>query len=266
MTGSGRLAGRLAGRVAVVTGGTAGIGRASVLRFVTEGARVMVGARSEEAGARLVAEVEAEHGPGWIDFLPTDVSRSVEVRRLVDRALETFGDVDVLFANAGTYERGTVVETDEAAWRRIMDVDVSGVFHLVKHGLPHLESRGGGSVILTASELGLVGTRASVAYCAAKGAIVNMTRALAVDCAGTGIRVNCLAPGPVDTALLDVTFNASPDPAAARRAQLAPVLLGRFGRPEEIASVAVFLASDDSSFMTGSVVVADGGVTSWYGF
>jgi NAD(P)-dependent dehydrogenase (short-subunit alcohol dehydrogenase family) len=258
--------GRLSGKRIVVTGGTVGIGRACVLRFLEEGASVVVGAREKGPGRAFMAATRELYGSGRASFVSMDVSHSEAVHDLVDTAAERLGGLDVACSVAGIYERGTALETDDELWRRVIDIDLSGPFYLVRHALPHLIASGSGSVILTASELGLVGTKASVAYCAAKGGVINLTRALAVDAAGTGVRVNCIAPGPIETRMLERTFEVAPDPAAARQAQLAPVLLGRFGRPEEVAALAVFLASDESSYMTGSVVVADGGVTAWYGF
>jgi NAD(P)-dependent dehydrogenase (short-subunit alcohol dehydrogenase family) len=148
----------------------------------------------------------------------------------------------------------------------MLDVNLSSHFYLVRAGLRHLLDRGSGSIILTASELGTVGTRASLAYCAAKGGVVNLTRALAVDCKGSGVRVNCLAPGPIDTPMLESGFQMTEDPDVTREEQRRPLLLERFGRPDEVAEAALFLASDASSYMTGHVMVVDGGATAWYGF
>jgi 2-keto-3-deoxy-L-fuconate dehydrogenase len=253
---------RLDGAVAIVTGGTSGIGRAAVDRFLAEGARVVVGARDEEAGERLMAEVDADRAA----FVATDVTDPDAVTRLVEETVARFGPPTVLYSNAGAYTRGTVLETDPDTWRRTLDVNLSGPFYLVRAGLPHLLAAGRGSIILTASELGLVGTKASAAYCAAKGGVVNLARAVAVDCQGTGVRVNCLAPGPIDTRMLEAGFQATADPDLSREEQRRPVLLERFGQPGEVAEAALFLASDASSYITGTVLVVDGGATAWYGF
>jgi NAD(P)-dependent dehydrogenase (short-subunit alcohol dehydrogenase family) len=255
--------GLLAGRVAVVTGGTSGLGRAGAIRFAGEGAKVVVASRREEEGGAVVAEIAS--GGGDAIFVRTDVREPADVEALVAAAEERFGRVDSLYASAGVMLTGTAPDTDEEVYRTVMDVNVGGTFRFVKYGIPALERAGGGSIVLTASELGLVGASEAVAYCASKGAVINMTRALAIDCGRLGIRVNCLCPGPIDTPMLRDWFDAGEDPAELERRQTEPVLLDRIGRPTEIADLALFLASDMSSYMTGAVVVADGGATAWYG-
>lgn len=256
--------GRLAGKVVVITGGTSGIGRASALLFAREGARVVVAGRDEEAGAATVAGIR-EGGRGEGHFVRTDVTDPRDVERLVAEAADHFGRIDVLYGNAGLLESGTAPETSIEAWQRIIDVNLSGQFYLAKYGIPYLIEAGGGSIIFTGSELGLVGTSNTVAYCAAKGGVINLARAVAVDSARHQIRVNCLCPGPIRTRMLTDWFEASGDPARFEAIQTEPVLLGRIGEPDEIANAALFLASDESSFMTGAVMVVDGGATTWYG-
>jgi NAD(P)-dependent dehydrogenase (short-subunit alcohol dehydrogenase family) len=255
--------GRLAGKVAVVTGGTSGLGRAGAIRFAREGANVAVASRREEEGRRVVDEISSAGGEAL--FFRTDVRVSQDVEALVAQAEDRFGKIDVLYASAGVMLTGTAPETTDEVYEQVLDVNVGGSFRLAKYGIPALVRAGGGSIVLTASELGLVGAREAVAYCASKGAVVNMTRALAVDCGELGIRVNCLCPGPIDTPMLRDWFEAGEDPAELERRQTEPVLLKRVGEPEEIAETALFLASDASSFMTGAVIVADGGATAWYG-
>jgi NAD(P)-dependent dehydrogenase (short-subunit alcohol dehydrogenase family) len=255
--------GRLAGKVAVVTGGTSGLGRAGVIRFAREGANVVVASRREEEGRRVVDEISSAGGEAV--FFRTDVRVSQDVEALVAQAEGRFGKIDVLYASAGVMLTGTAPETTDDVYEQVLDVNVGGSFRLARYGIPALVRAGGGSIVLTASELGLVGAREAVAYCASKGAVVNMTRALAVDCGELGIRVNCLCPGPIDTPMLRDWFEAGEDPAELERRQTEPVLLKRVGEPEEIAETALFLASDASSFMTGAVIVADGGATAWYG-
>lgn len=254
--------GSLAGKVAVITGAASGMGRAAAERFAAEGARVALADISED-GDEVAAKIDANGGEAI--FLPTDVRRPEDVERLVREAEERFGAVHVLYACAGVWAAGTAWETSTETWRHVLDVNVGGTFHLCKFGVPALRRAGRGSVILTASELGLVGASSSVAYCASKGAVVNMARALSVDCGPFGIRVNCLCPGPIDTPMLAQSFRSSDDPRGMEARQRDAVLLRRFGRAEEIAEVAVFLASDLSSYMTGSIVVTDGGATAWYG-
>ncbi len=256
-------AGRLADKVVVITGGTSGIGRSSSHLFGQEGARVVVGARNEAAGEQVVGQINAKGGDAL--FVKTDVAHPDEVQHLVDTAMDRFGRIDVLYGNSGIFPAGSAPDTTIEMWRECIDVNLGGQFYLAKYGIPALIESGGNAIIFTASELGTVGMTEAVAYCAAKGAVINMTRAVAIDCARYGIRVNCLAPGPVETPLLRDWINASPQPAETEEAQTRPVLLKRFGRADEIAEVALFLASDAASFMTGSVVVVDGGATAWYG-
>lgn len=256
-------AGRLAGKVAVITGASSGLGRAGAIRFAAEGARVVVSSNREDEGKQVVREIE-EQG-GMAIFVFCDVTRSDDVEALIATAERTWGAVHVLYASAGVMMTGTAPETSEDDWRLAIEVNLGGPFRLAKFGIPTLQRAGGGSIILTASELGLVGASSSAAYCAAKGGVVNLTRALAVDCGPLGIRVNCLCPGPIETPMLRDWFNAADDPAEAERAQITPVPLGRIGLPDEIADAALHLASDASSYATGSVTVVDGGATAWYG-
>jgi NAD(P)-dependent dehydrogenase (short-subunit alcohol dehydrogenase family) len=254
---------RLAGRVAIITGGATGIGLAAADRFAREGAAVVIAGRRREAGEAAAARLRAQGADAR--FVAADVAREDDIDGLVASALDHHGRVDVLYANAGTLVTGTALETDPATWRHVIDVNLTGQYLLARAGIPALREAGGGAIIFTASELGLVGASECVAYCAAKGAVVNMTRAMAIDCAPNGIRVNCIAPGPVRTAMIDGFFAAGKDPAALERRQTDPVLLRRIAAPEEIAACAVHLASDDASYMTGAVMVVDGGATAWYG-
>jgi NAD(P)-dependent dehydrogenase (short-subunit alcohol dehydrogenase family) len=257
-------AGRLQDKVVILTGGTSGIGKASALLFAREGATVIIGARNEDAGREIVAAIEQDGGGKGL-FVKTDVAQPEQVEHLVQQTLSRFGRVDVLYANSGIFPGGTAPETSLETWRLVIDVNLAGQFYLAKYGIPALIQTGGKVIIFTASELGTVGATATVAYCASKGGVVNMTRAVAIDCAPHGIRVNCLCPGPVETPMLRDWINADPDPRKLEQTQKAPVLMKRFGTPEEIAEVALFLASDASAFMTGAVIVADGGATAWYG-
>ena len=250
---------RLAGRVAIVTGGSSGLGRAGVLLFAAEGAKVAIGALQPEAGAELAAQL----GPDAF-YLDTDVRRGADVEKLIRAAEDRWGRVDILYASAGVMPVGTAPDTSEEDYQLAVDVNLGGCFRLAKYGIPALARAGGGSVILTGSELGLVGAAATAAYCAAKGGVVNLTRALAVDCAPLGIRVNCLCPGPVDTPMLRGWYAAG-DAAELEKRQVKPIPLGRVGKPEELAEAALFLASDSSSYMTGAMLTVDGGATSWYG-
>ena len=249
----------LAGKVAVVTGATSGIGRQIATRFTRAGAQVVAAGRRSEEGQRLVDE------GGAARFVATDVTDPTQVAALIAAAEEAHGRIDILVSAAGVMTSGTAPDTSLEAWRTTIDTNLAGPFFLAKYGIPALLRAGGGTMVVVASELGLVGARQTVAYCAAKGGLINMTRALAVDNAPLGIRVNCLCPGPIDTPMLRDWIAGAADPETLQRDQLRPVPLGRFGRADEIAEAALFLASDASSFLAGSVVVADGGATAWYG-
>jgi NAD(P)-dependent dehydrogenase (short-subunit alcohol dehydrogenase family) len=255
--------GRLREKVAVITGASSGLGRAGAIRFAAEGARVVVSSNRDDQGKQVAAQIEEQGGKAV--FVHCDVTRAGDVEALIAAAEETYGAVHVLYASAGVMPTGTAPETSEEDWRLAIEVNLGGAFRLAKFGIPALHRAGGGSIILTASELGLVGASRAAAYCAAKGGVVNLTRALAIDCGPLGIRVNCLCPGPIETPMLRDWLNAAPDPAEAERIQTTPVLLGRIGRPEEIVEAALHLASDASSYATGSVTVVDGGATAWYG-
>lgn len=252
--------GRLSGKTAVVTGAASGIGAAAAELFAAEGARVVVADRDAERGQAVAGAIVA--GGAVAKFVPVDVTDPAQVEALIARSLEVFGTIDVIYSNAGAQFEGTALETSHAEFMRAIEVNLASHFSVARHGILALAAGGGGSLIFTASELGLVGTAHTVSYCAAKAGIVNMTRALAVDCAPLRIRVNCIAPGPVDTPMLAGWLTGDPERLAA---QLKPILLGRLGTPQEIARGALFLACDDSSFMTGSQLVLDGGATCWYG-
>jgi NAD(P)-dependent dehydrogenase (short-subunit alcohol dehydrogenase family) len=256
--------GRLSGKVAIITGGNSGIGRAAACLFAREGARVAIGARNEQTGTDTVREIK-EAGLGDAIFIKTDVANPEEVKSLVEQTMQHFRRVDILYGNAGILPTGTAPETSIETWRRTIDINLAGQFYLAKYGIPALIQSGGKVIIFTGSELGTVGISSGVAYCASKGGVINMTRAVAIDCAPYKIRVNCLCPGPVETPMLRDWINESEDPTALEATQTQPVLLKRFGTPEEMAELALFLASDASTFMTGSIVIADGGATAWYG-
>lgn len=266
--------GKLQDRTAIITGGASGIGAAAARLFAEEGAHVVVADVDEAAGTQVVAAILAARAeaagvpaagqPGVPPalFVPCDVREAQQVEALVESARSVYGAVHVLYGSAGVQFEGTAEQTSLDEFMRCLAVNLAGQFTLCKYGIPALRDAGGGSIVLTSSELGLVGTARTVAYCAAKGGVVNMTRALAIDCAADGIRVNCIDPGPIDTPMLAGWLTDDPVRLAA---QLKPVLLGRLGRPEEIARGALFLACDDSSYMTGAQLVLDGGATCWYG-
>ena len=237
---------RLAGRTAVITGGASGIGRAAAERFRAEGAKVLV--------------ADLNQGERSDEFVRCDVTRAEDVRMLAQRAREHLGGVDILFANAGisAHESSTAMSEDD--WSRVFDVDVKGLWLCCRAFLPDMVRRRTGSVVLTASQLGLVGYAGLAAYGAAKAAAINLARSLAAETAADGVRVNALCPGPTLTPGLQGWFEQVGDPQVADRLAAA-TLLGRLASPEEIAAAALFLASDDASYMTGAALVVDGGYT-----
>jgi NAD(P)-dependent dehydrogenase (short-subunit alcohol dehydrogenase family) len=247
------------GSVAIVTGGASGIGRATAERLGRAGACVALVDRADPGeAARAVA---AAGGDAWA--VRTDVADEAAVRAMVDAVVARAGRVDVLVnaAGIGTPRPVTIDEATLAEWNELCAVNLTGTLLCCRGVIPVMRRGGGGAIVNIASELGLVGSPRSAMYGATKGAVVQLTRALAVDHAPDHIRVNCVCPGPVDTPLLRRGVARAADPEAKLRAEMSSTLLGRLGRPEEIASVIHFLASDEASFVTGSIVVADGGVT-----
>ena len=249
---------KLENRVAIVTGATSGIGEASARLFAEEGARVVVSGRDEARG-RKVAKAIVDAG-GAAVFVRADVTRAADCERLVGETLKAFGGrLDVLFHNAGVFHPHNAIDCTEEEWDATLDSSLKGAWLMCKYALPALIAQRRGSIILQASGWGIQGGDQAVAYCAAKGGVVVMTKALAIDHGPQGIRVNCLCPGDVDTPMLAAD-------AEARRMSYADYMkgaanrpLGRVGTPEELARAALFLASDDSSFMTGAALVVDGG-------
>ncbi len=245
----------LQGKVAIVTGAGSGIGRASAIRFAAEGASVVAADIRGPKVDETVAMIRRDGGTA----VPcqANVATAADVARMVECARDTFGGLDALFNNAGTLRPGTAVDLSVEDWDLVMAVNVRSVFLGAKYAVPALAARGGGTIVSTASVSGLNGDPSSVVYSASKAAVINLTRSLSVDHAAQHIRVNCICPGAIETPPVGRMLG---DEAARRRTEKAHPL-GRLGQPEEIAAAAVWLSSDESSFVTGQALVVDGGLT-----
>ncbi len=248
---------RFEGKVVLITGAAAGIGAASARRFAAEGARLVLGDLNEEDGDKLAAELGTDRAV----FRATDVRDLAAVEALTGTAVERFGRLDVAFNNAGIGSYGRAPDLDPEEWHRIIDVDLHAVFYGCRAAIPHLIASGGGCIVNTASISGLAADYGLAAYNAAKGAVVNLTRTLAIDHARDGVRVNAVCPGPIVTALTG-PLRAVPRIMEVYRENLP---MGRLGTPEEVASVVAFLASDDAAYVNGVNLAVDGGVTAWTG-
>ncbi len=246
---------RLEGKVALISGGARGMGAAEARLFAREGAKVGIADILEDEGRRLEAEI-AELG-GEAIFIKLDATSEDDWNRAVDTIVSRFGKLDVLINNAGIYRHGTVENTSVEDWDQVMDVNAKGVFLGTKAAIPAMRRAGGGSIVNISSTAGLVGSAGAAAYNASKGAVRLLTKATAVQYAKEGIRTNSVHPGPIETDMLAQVYT-SPQ---MREQRLSNIPLGRVGRPDDVANGVLFLASDESSFMTGSELVIDGGAT-----
>jgi NAD(P)-dependent dehydrogenase (short-subunit alcohol dehydrogenase family) len=245
----------LDGRVAVVTGGSRGIGAATARVLAAQGARVVIGDLDGGLGQQLAEELDGR-------FVVTDVSSAAEVDELMETAVRQFGGLDILVSNAGVVLAKSTQETSEEEWQRVISINLTGVWLCGRAAIPHMARRGAGSIVNVASNAGLVGFPNAAAYCASKGGVVQLTKAMALDCAPLGIRVNAVCPGHTRTPMAERFVSSQADPDAF----LADFIgrqhpLGRMAEPEEIARSICFLAGPDASFLTGAIVPADGGFT-----
>ena len=252
---------RLDGKVALITGAGSGMGLEAAKLFAAEGARVVITDVVDDAGAQASKAVQAQGGDAT--FVHADVSRADDCMAMVQAAVDTYGALHILYNNAGVFpaDDGGALDTPESTWERVMEINLKGVWLGCRAGIPAMLASGGGAIVNVASFVALMGAAtAQIAYTASKGGVLAMTREIAVEYARQGIRANALCPGPIETPLLEQLLS---DPERRAR-RMVHIPMGRLGRAEELAKAALFLASDDSSFMTGAALVVDGGITAAY--
>jgi NAD(P)-dependent dehydrogenase (short-subunit alcohol dehydrogenase family) len=251
---------RLAGKAAVITGASSGIGRASALRFAREGARVLIASHDDTPCHALVREIEAAGGTA--SFQHTDVARRADTERAIDACVEHYGGIDILFCNAGVTSPMLLTETSDDEIERVLAINLVALMYAARYAIPvMLAQPKAGTILFTASKTGLVAQTDSPVYCASKGAVVMFAKALALDYATRGIRVNALCPGIFDTPMLHEFAASRPDPGGALRSYEAAQPIGRLGTAEECADAALWLVSDEASFVTGVALPVDGGFT-----
>jgi NAD(P)-dependent dehydrogenase (short-subunit alcohol dehydrogenase family) len=244
-------------KVALITGGASGIGRAAALLFAKEGGAVAIADLNANAGQEVVHEIASLGGHGL--FQPCDVTSAADCMRVVQHVVQEFGTIDILFNNAGIIRRASVVDLDESDWDRVMAVNVKSIYLMSREVIPVMQRNGGGSIINTASGWGLAAGPKAAVYCASKGAVVLLTKAMAIDHGPEKIRVNCICPGDTDTAMLRAEAHQLGERDDRFLEEAARRPLGRVGKPGEIAQAALYLASDAASFVTGTALVVDGG-------
>lgn len=242
-------------KVVLITGATSGMGEGMAHLFSQEGARVVLVGRSEEKASKIISKLKGDSL-----FIQADVSVASEVEKIVNVTIDKFGKIDCIVANAGILGIGNVVDLSLEDWHQTINTNLNQVFYLAKYGMPHLSQQEGATFVINASIAAFKSFPNHPAYCASKGALVPLTRSLAIDHAKDGVRVNCICPGPVDTPLIWDSAKAFENPEIVVQEVGASTLVGRLGTPLDVAKAALFLASDDSSWMTGSALTLDGGV------
>lgn len=252
---------RLVGKVALITGGGTGIGRAIALAFVREGAKVAVAGRRREKLEETLCDVEKLGGEGLA--IVCDVAKAKDGERAVKETAKAFGQLNVLVNNAGVLHAATIERTSEDQWDNLMTINLKGPFLMCKAALPEFRKTGGGTIVNVGSVLGLVAMKDRAAYCASKGGVSLLTKAIALDHAHENVRSNCICPSIVETELVQGLFAASEEGKALRKARIGSIPLGRMGRPEDVAEMAVFLASEESSWLTGAAIPLDGGLSAY---
>jgi len=247
----------LVGKKAIITGGASGIGRAAALLFASAGAAVVIADIDDQGGEAVVKKIHAGGGEGI--YVHCDVTKAENCQRTVQKTINSFGGVDILFNNAGIIRRASVIGTTEEQWERVMAVNVKSIFLMSKYTIPYMIQVGGGVILNTSSGWGLVGGRDAVSYCASKAAVVNLTRAMALDHGAQNIRVNCICPGDTDTPMLRVEARQLGENEKTFLDDAAERPLQRIGTPQDIAQAVLYLCSDAASYVTGTTLVVDGG-------
>lgn len=250
---------RLKDTTVVITGAATGIGRASALRFAAEGAHLLLADIADEAGSRVAEDIASSGGKAV--FMRADVSRREDNERIIDACVDTYGSLDILFCNAGVALPKELTESSDEEIDLLLDVNVRALMYASRHAVPIMLRQGGGSILFTASKTGIVAQEDSPVYCATKGAAIQLARALALDYATRGIRVNALCPGIIDTPMLRSVAQQMPDPEAEWKTMTEAQPMGRLGTPEECADAALWLVSDEARFVTGVALPIDGGFT-----